>query len=71
MVAARMKIDANPWVVMFAITGTSAIPTSMAMSDDTDSPAIATGRLSVVPPSMQVRPPTIPGGKNPGSAHDA
>ena len=68
MDAARMKIDANPCADTLESTGTSAMPTSIAINASTSSAAIETGRLSVVPPSMQVRPPTTPGGKKPGRA---
>ena len=66
MLAARMKMDAKPWVATPVATGTSAMPTSMAMMASTPCEAIRMGRLSVVPPSMQMRPPDDAGREEAG-----
>src|SRR6185312_14739957 len=62
---------ANPCELMSRGRSTSKLPTSTAITASAPSAAIEIGKLSMVPPSMQLRVPTYPGGKKPGRAHDA
>ena len=62
---------ANPCAVASVLWERSLDPTSTAMIASASRAAACTGRLSIVPPSIQSRPSTRPGGKNPGSAHEA
>ena len=53
-VAARMYVAAKPWANAFVLCDRSLDPTSTAMTASACCAAIATGRLSIVPPSMHL-----------------
>ena len=63
-------MPANPFDAA-SLRDWSELPTSTAMTRSANCEATDTGRLSTTPPSMHVRSATRPGGKKPGSAHDA